>query len=81
MHEILVSEEEANHCVRRGNYYAIRSMLPEITGGAAEGKNALSKELSSGDNVLDLAGTRALLAKHKLMPEDVPAGEAAELLR
>jgi len=28
MHEIMVSEEEANHCVRRGDYMAILPMLP-----------------------------------------------------
>jgi FlaA1/EpsC-like NDP-sugar epimerase len=81
MHEILVSEEEANHCVRRGNYYAIRSMLPEVAGASSGEPNVLTKELSSGDSVLDLSGTQALLAKHKLMPEDVRPGEAAELLR
>ena len=31
MHEILVSEEEANHCIARGDYYAILSMLPELS--------------------------------------------------
>lgn len=81
LHEILVSEEEANHTERRGGYYAIRSMLPEIAGEASAAKNALKKELSSGDTVLDLAGTRELLARHKLLPEDVPAGETEELLR
>ena len=30
MHEILVSEEEANHCAVRGKFYAILSMLPEL---------------------------------------------------
>src|SRR5439155_26701279 len=30
MHQILVSEEEANHCVARGRNYAIRPMLPEL---------------------------------------------------
>jgi UDP-glucose 4-epimerase len=30
MHEIMVSEEEAHHCVKRGNYYAILPMLPEL---------------------------------------------------
>ena len=30
MHEIMVSEEEANHCVKRGEFYAIKSMLPEL---------------------------------------------------
>ncbi len=35
LHEILVSEEEVHHCVKRGDYYAIRPMLPELRGGKA----------------------------------------------
>src|SRR5690349_12538262 len=39
LHEIMVSEEEIHHCVKRGSYYAIRSMLPELRGEAEQ--NAL----------------------------------------
>jgi FlaA1/EpsC-like NDP-sugar epimerase len=81
MHEILVSEEEANHCVSRGEYYAIRPMLPELCNGAPCGPNALSKEYSSGDEVLSLQDTITLLKKHKLMLEDVPLANGDELLR
>lgn len=80
MHEIMVSEEEANHCVRRGDYYAILPMLPELRAGGAEEPNALTGEFSSADTVLDLKATAALLRKHKLMPEDVAPGET-EVLR
>lgn len=66
MHEIMVSEEEAHHCVKRGDWYAILPMLPELRQGEKE-SNSLTKEFSSGDTVLDLAGTVALLKKHKLM--------------
>ena len=34
VHEILVSEEEAFRTVKRGHYYAIRPMLPEVCGDA-----------------------------------------------
>lgn len=71
MHEILVSEEEANRCVSRGDYYAIRPMLPELCGEDFRGSGALSQEYSSADEVLDLAGTVALLRQHRLMPGDV----------
>lgn len=81
MHEIMISEEEIHHSHQVGNYYAIRSMLPEI--GQYKGQNAeLAKEYSSGDEVLDLAGTIALLTKHGLM--DVTRNDeynASELLR
>lgn len=81
MHEILISEEEMHHCVRRGGYYAIQPMLPELRQGPASEPNALAKEYSSGDEVLDLAGTAALLKKHRLMVDDVELGDCEELLR
>ncbi|MCW5603809.1 MAG: polysaccharide biosynthesis protein [Burkholderiales bacterium] len=80
MHEIMVSEEEVHHCVRRGKYYAIRSMLPELNQGRRE-RNALQKEFSSADNVVSLADTMKLLAKHRLMVDDAPQFNDGELLR
>ena len=71
MHEILVSEEEANHCVIRGSHYVIRPMLPELCGGDGCEPGALTREYSSSDEVLSLEDTAALLKRHKLMPEDV----------
>jgi UDP-glucose 4-epimerase len=80
LHEIMVSEEEINHCTRRGDYYAIRSMLPELAAGKRE-PNALRKEYSSADNVISYAATVKLLREHRLMVSDVPLMEAEELLR
>lgn len=81
MHEIMISEEEIHHSHNSGNYYAIRSMLPEI--GEYTGKNVeLSKEYSSGDEVLDFEGTVALLNQHGLM--DISKSDeynSSELLR
>ncbi len=81
MHEILVSEEEANHCVARGNYYAIRPMLPELAEHYSGEPNALKAEYSSGDAVLDPQGTVELLKRHGLLdkPEDFESTE--EMLR
>jgi len=81
MHEILISEEEVHHCVRRGEYYAIQPMLPELRQGSAMEPNALEKEYSSGDEVLDFPGTAALLKKHCLMVDDADQGNRPELLR
>ena len=81
MHEIMVSEEEANHCVKRGSYYAIRPMLPELQIGETQEANALSKEFSSADTVLDRNGTVALLKAHKLMIGDVDLVQGVEFLR
>ena len=80
MHEIMVSEEEAHHCVARGDYYAILSMLPELSDPQKSEPNVLSKEFSSEDTVLSLEQTIALLRDHNLMVEDVEL-EDTELLR
>ena len=66
LHEILISDEEINHCERAGNYYAIRPMLPELLDGPIE-LSGLKKEFSSEDNVLDLEGTKKLLIEHDLL--------------
>ncbi|TMH67071.1 MAG: polysaccharide biosynthesis protein, partial [Betaproteobacteria bacterium] len=68
MHEIMVSEEEAHHCVRRGEYFSILPMLPELRRDAKAESNALSGEFSSADTLLDLPGTVELLRRHNLMP-------------
>jgi UDP-glucose 4-epimerase len=80
LHEIMVSEEEIHHCVRRGEYYAIRSMLPELASGKRE-PNALKKEFSSADCVISYGATVRLLREHGLMVTDAPLSDAAELLR
>jgi FlaA1/EpsC-like NDP-sugar epimerase len=81
LHEILISEEEIHHCVRRGDYYAIQPMLPEVRQQREGEANALSAEYSSADAVLDLPGTAALLRKHRLMIEDSDWSNQTELLR
>jgi FlaA1/EpsC-like NDP-sugar epimerase len=69
MHEIMVSEEEIHHCARRGEYLVIRPMLPELRRDDAAEPNALAKEFSSEDTVIDLPSTAALLKKHRLAVE------------
>jgi UDP-glucose 4-epimerase len=80
LHEIMVSEEEVHHCVKRGDYYVIQPMLPELRSGKAQEKGALVKEYSSGDNVLNLAATVKLLKRTRLMVEDL-GHQKEELLR
>jgi FlaA1/EpsC-like NDP-sugar epimerase len=81
MHEIMVSDEEANHCVRRGAYYAIRPMLPELEPTQQKEPNALTREFSSADTVLDLPGTTDLLRRHGLLIAEGTDKPAEELLR
>jgi FlaA1/EpsC-like NDP-sugar epimerase len=78
--EILVSEEEVNHTIRRGDYYVIRPMLPELQSDQDKLPRALSKEFSSGDFVLDYEGTVSLLRRNKLLDEK-ESGRSQELLR
>jgi FlaA1/EpsC-like NDP-sugar epimerase len=78
MHEIMVSEEEIHHCVRRGEYYAIRSMLPELRSESEP--SALEREFSSADNVLSYSATAELLRTHRLTMEEDVAYDG-ELLR
>ena len=78
LHEIMVSEEEANTTSAKGDYYAIRPMLPELI--TDEFVPVLDKEFSSEDNVLDYKGTKDLLQKHSLLPGMERAKESGELL-
>ena len=81
MHEIMVSEEEANHCIKRGKYYAILPMIPELNDPDVREPNALTKEFCSADKVLDQDGTAALLSRHNLMIDNPVLQEEEELLR
>jgi len=79
MHEIMISEEEANRCVKCGEYYVIRAMLPELCDVDKQEPNALTKEFSSADRVLDLGGTVTLLRKHGQTVEDADLSLGEEL--
>jgi FlaA1/EpsC-like NDP-sugar epimerase len=79
--EILISEEEINHTIRRGDYYVIRPMLPELQGAEDAQPRALQTEFSSHDFVLDYAGTVELLRRNDLMIRDGAAAPRTEFLR
>lgn len=82
LHEIMISDEEAPYAEARGDFYAIRSMLPELNGGNIDiTKSILKKEFSSADTLLDYEGTVALLKKHKLMIDDNNSFADDELIR
>ena len=79
VHEIMVSDEEAWRTFERGDYYAIKPMLPELVKEEPKG-DPLPKEYSSGDCPISLDETRKLLEKHNLMI-DQNLEEAEEFLR
>jgi len=66
IHEILVSEEEAWRTFDRGDYYAIKPMLPELT-KEKEALQPLRKEYGSGDFLMTFAETVKLLNRYDLM--------------
>ena len=67
MHEIMISDEESHHTVRRGDYFAIRSMLPELQTVEEQGTIGLTKEFSSADTVMSLEDTIRLLEQNRLL--------------
>ncbi len=79
IHETLISEEEIYHTVKKGKYYAIKSMLPELCGEVNRREPVMPNEYSSKDAVLNYEETVALLKKHDLLT--VNASNSEELLR
>jgi UDP-glucose 4-epimerase len=78
-HEILVSEEECTHTVKRWGYYVISSMLPELQSILPK-EEPLSKEFSSKDCKLSYQDTVKLLKEHKLLQIDKKSLTSGELL-
>ncbi len=76
VHESMVSFEEGWRTFDRGDYYAIKPMLPELVRDEAEG-TPLNREYSSSDSLLSPDETRALLERYGLMigQEIVEEGE------
>lgn len=68
IHEVLVSEEEAHRTVRRGNYYAILPILPELREPQAR-EEFLSAEYSSSDSLIPLEEVKSLLHKHGFLSD------------
>ena len=82
MHEIMVSEEEIHHCVRRGDYYAIRPMLPELRGDATRRAERARRRSSARPTPCSTSpDTVALLEAHRLMVDERRQPPRGELLR
>lgn len=78
IHEIMISDEEAIRTVRKGDFYAIKAMLPELSAPVTE--PALKGEYSSGHDLLSIEATHSLLKGHRLLLEQGGAFEG-EMLR
>jgi FlaA1/EpsC-like NDP-sugar epimerase len=70
IHEILVSEEEANRCFKQGDYYTIRPMLPELRREGDLLGPCLNNEFSSAHASLNYENTVELLREHGLLSDE-----------
>jgi UDP-glucose 4-epimerase len=70
IHEVLVSEEEANRCFKQGDYYTIRPMLPELRQEGDLLGPCLKNEFSSAHASLNYENTVELLKKHGLSSDE-----------
>jgi FlaA1/EpsC-like NDP-sugar epimerase len=66
IHEILISEEEIPRTIKRGKYYVIHPILPELRLRKIT-KPLLTKELSSSDRILTETNLRNFLKKEGLV--------------
>lgn len=71
IHEIMVSDEEAYRTEEAGDYYVIRSTLPEVARGPVK-SSALRGEYSSADAVVGLEETKAILRRAGYLDESTP---------
>ncbi|MFN0056866.1 MAG: polysaccharide biosynthesis protein [Planctomycetota bacterium] len=71
IHEILVSEDEVYRTVIRGNYYVVRSLLPELSSNVRT-EDAIHEEFSSRTHLMSAAETLLMLEREKLRIEDKP---------
>jgi UDP-glucose 4-epimerase len=78
-HEILVSDEEVYRTIERGNYYVIKSMLPEVAQNE-EISRTLYKEYSSADYCMSKHELISFLTCHQLMIDQCDSN-GIEMLR
>ncbi len=76
----LYQSHYAFHTAKRGEYYVILPMLPELRKTDESRPMVMTRELSSENNVVDLEGTVALLHEHHLLLGEVQLSEGGELL-
>jgi FlaA1/EpsC-like NDP-sugar epimerase len=81
IHEVLISEEERYRTIKRGRYYVVEPILPELRGENMV-RTVLERQYSSGDDIMPFETVRELLARQNLMVRDTrAAAQQGELLR
>ena len=63
MHEIMISEEESLRTISRGDYFAIKSILPEVATASSEPLIEFA-EVSSANYLMSTSEVRDFLEKH-----------------
>jgi len=79
IHEILVSEEEVPRTIKRGDYYVILPLLPELRNCVIKEK-ILDCEYSSADNLMNLEELQKILSDYDLLLNDIKE-DTEELIR
>jgi len=63
MHEIMISEEESVRTISRGDYFAIKSILPEVSSVSTEPKIKFA-EINSSNYLMSTTEVNSFLEKH-----------------
>lgn len=63
MHEIMISEEESLRTISRGDYFAIKSILPEVAAASTESQIEFA-EVSSANYLMSTDEVKKFLEKH-----------------
>ena len=63
MHEIMISEEESLRTISRGDYFAIKSILPEVATASSESLIEFA-EISSANYLMSTGEVKDFLEKH-----------------
>ncbi len=63
MHEIMISEEESVRTISRGDYFAIKSILPEVSSVSAEPSIKFA-EINSSNYLMSTTEVKSFLEKH-----------------
>lgn len=80
LHETLISQEEAVRTIRRGNYYAIGPILPELS-QPIHATGGLDREYSSEFGLMSFDQVRELMVKRNLMVGQQDLALEGEFLR
>jgi UDP-glucose 4-epimerase len=75
---MMISPEEAKRAVRRGDYYFIKPMLPELRSAWTDDEQVIEGALYSSDYLLTMEATRSLLSGNGFI--EAPAHPAVRVV-